>query len=237
MQQVQAQAGEEAPHHCHVPNCPRRVDPRYLMCPGHWGLVPKGLQDLVWRAYRPGQEVDKRPSADYLEAAKRAIAAAVQQETSLGVPTLSVRQPWAWAIFHADKNIENRAFPDFRYRGPLLVHISNTCTRLEYERGVESIGMMREDLGLPAMDVPPLSELARGGLYGIVRVVGAQRNGDYEEGFIGWRIACELGIELESPRVLPFHAYKGQRGVFRVQLGQLPRAYTDAFLEMRGNGG
>ena len=32
-------------------------------------MLPKELRDRVWRAYRPGQEIDKRPSAVYLRVA------------------------------------------------------------------------------------------------------------------------------------------------------------------------
>lgn len=34
---------------------------------------------------------------------------------------LTVKQPWAWAIIHAGKNIENRGWRT-RYRGPLAIH-------------------------------------------------------------------------------------------------------------------
>lgn len=43
------------------------------MCRKHWGRVPKPLQRAVWQHYRPGQEVDKKPTAEYLQAAKAAI--------------------------------------------------------------------------------------------------------------------------------------------------------------------
>lgn len=64
-----------APHHCHVPGCSADVPPRMLMCGRHWRRVPVPLQRAVWAAYRSGQEVDKRPSAAWLEAADKAIAA------------------------------------------------------------------------------------------------------------------------------------------------------------------
>jgi hypothetical protein len=38
---------------------------------------------------------------------------------------LSVRPPWAWAIAHADKRIENWSWST-SYRGPLLIHASRT---------------------------------------------------------------------------------------------------------------
>ena len=36
---------------------------------------------------------------------------------------LSVRQPWAWAIIYAGKDVENRTWPT-RYRGFVIVHAS-----------------------------------------------------------------------------------------------------------------
>jgi hypothetical protein len=34
---------------------------------------------------------------------------------------LTLCQPWAWAIFYAGKDVENRSW-DTKYRGPLLIH-------------------------------------------------------------------------------------------------------------------
>jgi hypothetical protein len=47
---------------------------------------------------------------------------------------LSIRQPWAWLILHAGKDIENRDWPT-KYRGPFLIHASKGMTRDEYETG------------------------------------------------------------------------------------------------------
>ena len=33
-------------------------------------MLPKNLRDWIWRTYRPGQETDKDPSDEYLDAAK-----------------------------------------------------------------------------------------------------------------------------------------------------------------------
>ena len=63
------------PHHCHAEGCELIVPPKLLMCANHWFMVPKPLRDAVWRTYRPGQERDKRPSPEYLAAAKAAIEA------------------------------------------------------------------------------------------------------------------------------------------------------------------
>jgi hypothetical protein len=53
-----------------------------LMCGRHWRLVPRALQQDVWRSYRPGQENDKQPSRTYLAAADAAIAAVRRAEAS-----------------------------------------------------------------------------------------------------------------------------------------------------------
>lgn len=52
-----------------------------FMCGAHWMKVPKHLRDLVWRFYRPGQEIDKRPTQRYLEVAAQAINAVALHET------------------------------------------------------------------------------------------------------------------------------------------------------------
>ncbi|WP_157162738.1 hypothetical protein [Cylindrospermum stagnale] len=41
-------------------------------------MVPKILQQAIWRYYRPGQEIDKCPSAKYLEIMEKAIVAVAQ---------------------------------------------------------------------------------------------------------------------------------------------------------------
>src|SRR3990167_9411398 len=45
---------------------------------------------------------------------------------------LSIRQPWAWLILHAGKDIENRGWPT-SFRGRFLIHASKGMTRAEYE--------------------------------------------------------------------------------------------------------
>lgn len=50
------------------------------MCLRHWRMVPVELQRAVWATYRPGQEVNKQPSREYLEAARAAINAVAAKE-------------------------------------------------------------------------------------------------------------------------------------------------------------
>lgn len=127
------------------------------------------------------------------------------------IRALSVRQPWAWAILHGGKRVENRDWSGFGPRGPLLLHAGKTCTRREYADGVEAIHDARADLGLPPVDVPPLADLPRGGLVGVVSVAGAQVN---EEDAGGYAVPGALGVLLDEVRALPFVPLRGALGLF-----------------------
>lgn len=67
-------------HLCHAVGCKVAVPPKLLMCLRHWRMVPKALQAEVWRTYRPGQEIDKRPSSEYMTASNAAIDAVAKKE-------------------------------------------------------------------------------------------------------------------------------------------------------------
>lgn len=70
----------EAFHHCHARGCLLEVPPRLLMCSLHWRMVPKDLQAQVWAHYRPGQEISKDPTTEYLDVMEQAIAAVAVKE-------------------------------------------------------------------------------------------------------------------------------------------------------------
>lgn len=57
-------------HACHWPGCGREVPPKLWGCKEHWFRLPATLRRAVWRHYRPGQEIDKRPSPEYIETAR-----------------------------------------------------------------------------------------------------------------------------------------------------------------------
>lgn len=80
---------------------------------------------------------------------------------------LSVRQPWAWAIIHAGKDIENRSRPAIRNMGrctgPVAIHAAKGMTKEEY---VDAYDFMRS-IGILC---PPAGALYRGGIIGRVDV-------------------------------------------------------------------
>lgn len=53
-------------HTCHWPGCETSVPPSMWGCRPHWFSLPKVLRKAVWATYRPGQEITKDPSEDYL---------------------------------------------------------------------------------------------------------------------------------------------------------------------------
>lgn len=84
-------------HTCHAVACAVAVPPKMFMCLRHWRMVPRKQQITVWNVYRPGQETDKQPSAEYLAVTKlvRADLARVEHERcckDLGPPAESCSQ-------------------------------------------------------------------------------------------------------------------------------------------------
>ena len=63
----------DPPHTCHARGCKVVVPPERLMCLAHWRMVPRSIQQAVWRSYRTGQCEDRRPSAAWHQAADAAI--------------------------------------------------------------------------------------------------------------------------------------------------------------------
>lgn len=57
-------------HHCHWPGCSEQVKPAVWGCRRHWYMLPLGLRNKVWAAYRAGQEETMSPSMGYVEVAR-----------------------------------------------------------------------------------------------------------------------------------------------------------------------
>lgn len=80
---------------------------------------------------------------------------------------LSVRQPWAWAIIHGGKDIENRSLAAVRHgmtHGRICIHAAKGMTRREYEAAAAFM------CGF-GVRCPPPAQLLRGAIIGTVEVV------------------------------------------------------------------
>lgn len=86
---------------------------------------------------------------------------------------LTIRQPWAWAILVAGKDVENRTWPT-SYRGPIAIHAARGMTHLEW---CQFLDFYRHSVGWHTgvhIDGPPLpepAELVRGAIVGTAEVV------------------------------------------------------------------
>lgn len=55
-------------HVCAHPDCTRMIPANQLACGSHWVRLPRRLRQAIWNTYRPGQEQDGQPSAEYMAA-------------------------------------------------------------------------------------------------------------------------------------------------------------------------
>lgn len=62
--------GGPGAHSCHG-GCGKVVPPAMWGCRDCWRRLPLGLRNLIFHHYRPGQEIDKRPSAEYVCVARQ----------------------------------------------------------------------------------------------------------------------------------------------------------------------
>lgn len=123
------------------------------------------------------------------------------------IPTiaLSVRQPWAWAILHAGKDIENRSAAAVRHGmkpGRIALHAAKGMTRAEYEHAagfMASIGVR----------CPAPAQLIRGGIIGSVTISEIISEHD-SEWFFGPR-----GLVLEGPTACAAIPSTGALGYFK----------------------
>lgn len=83
---------------------------------------------------------------------------------------LTVRQPWAWLLFHG-KDVENRNWST-SYRGPLAIHAASGMTWAEYRDAVDFVARFNPEL---ARRIPQTHELVCGAVIGKVLQVACAR--------------------------------------------------------------
>lgn len=120
---------------------------------------------------------------------------------------LSVRQPWAWAIVYAGKDIENRSRfaatkGNLGHFGRIAVHAAIGMTRDEYEDG-------RDFMASLGIDCPKPSALVRGGIIGAVTTTNLVRFSE-SPWFFG-----PCGLVLANPEACEPVPCKGALGLFR----------------------
>lgn len=154
---------------------------------------------------------------------------------------LSIRQPWAWAVIHAGKDVENRDWmPGGMHlrearrlqNSDILIHAGKSMTRAEYDEFREFFE--RQTFGHPVKRAPDREALQRGGIIGIVRFVGVvnPRVSDYASRpdlrpalsscwFFG-----PYGLVFANPRPLTFAPCKGALGFFDIPNRRMRKAFA-----------
>lgn len=120
---------------------------------------------------------------------------------------LSILQPWAWAIVHGTKRIENRTWST-KYRGPLAL-LAGKSPRL-------LAGSQPTDWHVPLPGLPDFDSLAFGAIVGICRLVECvpvsvyrDRRPAYAEGPWCWILRDVAALAKPIP-------WKGEQGLFEV---------------------
>lgn len=124
---------------------------------------------------------------------------------------LSVRQPWAWAIIHGGKVIENRTLGAIRSGNmdlrTICIHAATGMREKEYRWAVWKLQQNNVPLPRP-------NELVRGGLIGTVDVVDIVIEETCPETHRPW-FGGPYGLVLESPTPIDPIPAKGALGYFR----------------------
>jgi len=118
--------------------------------------------------------------------------------------TISIQQPFAWAIIYAGKPIENRTWPS-HYIGPLLIHASKNFDHYGYSWLCQNLNILTTEL--PARD--SLS-FKFGGVIGQVKMIDCVDNHTSPFFFGPW------GFLFQDPEPLPFYPCKGKLRIFDI---------------------
>ena len=121
---------------------------------------------------------------------------------------LSIRQPWAWTIVHAGKDVENREWPT-RFVGPVCIHAAKGMSRDEYEDCL----MTAKDISLThpfprGLTMPAFDEIPRGGIVGTAEITGCVTRSS-SPWFFG-----KYGFAIRNARPCEFIPVKGELGFF-----------------------
>ena len=125
-----------------------------------------------------------------------------------GLPkfAISIRQPWAWAIINAGKDIENRDWST-KFRGRFCIHAAKNVTWSEWD---DALFFMMGN-----MDVhPPLRvDIAKGGIVGTAEIVDCVEASN-SPWFFG-----RYGFVLRNVQPVEFIPCNGALGFFKWQGG------------------
>ena len=116
-----------------------------------------------------------------------------------GVRVLTVRQPWAWALVHGGKDVENRS-SSTTHPGPLLIHAGSAFER----DGYDTVTRLARRPPLPA------EEFVHGAIIGVVELFDCVRDSDSE-----WAVPGQWHWCLRSPTPVLVVPCRGKLGLWK----------------------
>lgn len=120
---------------------------------------------------------------------------------------LTVRQPWAWSIFHAGKDVECRGRTT-NFRGRLLIHAASQFwaqpERHWLDRWAETFGL----------ELPDRRDLPRSVILGTVELIGVSTTSSSKWALPGYASYWQLADPQPFEQPLPYT--RGQLGIYRV---------------------
>jgi hypothetical protein len=149
------------------------------------GDVRRHAQARVQRKMRQPPSVST-PVGPLPEELLRRIHDSPNYDPAKGIRTLSVRQPWAWAILHGGKNIENRS-KRTKVRGTIAIHASMTPPEPDDLDDVRVVA-----------DVPVPEDLPLGAIVGLVEIVYC-----VDRGSPPWAVYGQRHWKLANPAAFP----------------------------------
>lgn len=121
---------------------------------------------------------------------------------------LSIRQPWAWAIINAGKDIENRSWRT-SFRGPVCIHAAQATPNDEFVAARDFISSLKIRQGYLRHPMPQWrTAIAKGGIIGTAEIVDC-----VEESASPWFMG-PFGFVLANVEPVPFIYVKGALGFF-----------------------
>jgi len=115
---------------------------------------------------------------------------------------ITLQQPWAWAVFHAGKDVENRTWKI--PLGRILIHAGRAIDQ-------DGIDFMEDVMGIE-MPYTKLNAMARGKIIGSVEVVNVSRGRHKSP----WAVRGQFHHDLARPRLARRQiAVRGTPGLWR----------------------
>lgn len=115
---------------------------------------------------------------------------------------LSLIQPWAWAILHAGKNVENRVWSS-NIRGPFWIAASATTSYRYYDQARRIIEAISD------VTVPPRRDLVYGSILGQATIYDCIRPNENRGN--PWHFSGQYGYLLRDVRTVTPVPCKGHQ--------------------------